>query len=100
MQRDGSSKDVAVKSLKEDCAPAERLKLLQEAAIMGQFKHHNVVQLYGVVAQGDPVNTFNYFQLSWHFLNKENTMQVLSLCSNITVCLCTRIALIQQANSS
>ena len=32
------------------------MKFLQEAAIMAQFKHPNVVSLYGVVTQGKPVS--------------------------------------------
>lgn len=54
-QHDGSAKEVAVKTLRENSSQEERLKFLQEAAIMGQFKHCNVVQLYGVVAQESPV---------------------------------------------
>ena len=41
--------EVAVKMLKEGSDISDRVKFLQEAAIMGQFKHHNVVQLYGLV---------------------------------------------------
>ena len=48
--------DVAVKTLKEGSAEEDRIKFLQEAAIMGQFKHHNVVTIYGVVTQGEPVS--------------------------------------------
>ena len=31
------------------------VKFLQEAAIMAQFKHPNILTLYGVVSAGDPV---------------------------------------------
>ncbi len=41
-----------VKSNKEE----ERVKLLQEAAIMGQFAHKNVVKLHGVITVGEPVS--------------------------------------------
>jgi serine/threonine protein kinase len=47
--------DVAVKTLKEGSGKEDRVKFLQEAAIMGQFKHPNVVEMYGVVTQGEPV---------------------------------------------
>ena len=47
---------VAVKMLKEGSNSSNRIKFLQEAAIMGQFKHYNIVQLFGVVVAGEPVS--------------------------------------------
>ena len=47
--------EVAVKTLKEGSGEEDRVKFLQEAAIMGQFRHHNVVTMYGVVTSGEPV---------------------------------------------
>ena len=47
---------VAVKTLKEGSTEEDRMKFLQEAAIMGQFKHSNVVRMYGVVKEGEPVS--------------------------------------------
>ena len=48
---------VAVKTLNgEQNGSEEKLKFLQEAAIMGQFKNKNVVSLIGVVAEGKPVS--------------------------------------------
>ena len=46
--------DVAIKTMK-GTDEQERVKLLQEAAIMGQFAHNNVVRLHGVVTMGEPV---------------------------------------------
>ena len=51
----GGSKEVAVKILRADL-PEKKVKFLQEAAIMGQFFHPNIVKLYGVVTVGDPVS--------------------------------------------
>ena len=48
--------DVAVKMLKEGADELEKVKFLQEAAIMGQFSHPNVVKLYGVITEGEPVS--------------------------------------------
>ena len=48
--------EVAVKTLKEGSDKQDRVKFLQEAAIMGQFKHPNVVTMYGVVTEGEPVS--------------------------------------------
>ena len=49
--------DVAVKTLKEGAGEGDKVKFLQEAAIMGQFSHLNVVKLYGVVTEGEPVRS-------------------------------------------
>ena len=48
--------EVAIKTLKAEASEEERVKFLQEAAIMGQFHHPNVVKLHGVVTVGDPVS--------------------------------------------
>ena len=45
-----------MKMLKMGATDEHRLKLLQEAAIMGQFVHKNVVRLHGVVTVGEPVS--------------------------------------------
>ena len=54
----GGEVEVAVKTLKEGSGEEDRVKFLQEAAIMGQFKHHNVVTMYGVVTDGEPVSVY------------------------------------------
>ena len=46
----------AVKVLKDSADKDDRVKLLQEGAIMGQFCHPNVVRLHGVVKEPDPVS--------------------------------------------
>ena len=52
----GTSQEVAVKLVKKGAPQEERLKLLQEAAILGQFRHRHVVSLFGVVTLGEPVS--------------------------------------------
>ena len=52
----GGAVDVAVKTLKEESTEEQRIKFLQEAAIMGQFHHPNIVKLHGVVTVGEPVS--------------------------------------------
>ena len=47
---------VALKVLKEEASETDKVKFLQEAAIMAQFTHPNVVSLYGVVSKGEPVS--------------------------------------------
>ncbi len=47
---------VAIKILNPNSGDEQRVKFLQEAAIMGQFIHPNVVNLMGVVTVGEPVS--------------------------------------------
>ena len=48
--------DVAVKMLNSKATERDTVRFLQEAAIMGQFRHPNIVRMYGVVTVGDPVS--------------------------------------------
>ena len=54
-ERVGASLIVAVKTLHSSATDEERLKMLQEAAIMSQFIHPNVVRLIGVIKNDDEV---------------------------------------------
>ena len=49
--------DAAIKTLREDASKEDKVRFLQEAAIMGQFSHPNVVALYGVVVKDNEVRT-------------------------------------------
>ena len=55
---------IAIKQLLPKAPSTERVKLLQEAAIMGQFSHPNVVKLYGLVTLGDPVSNIVCFHVT------------------------------------
>lgn len=48
--------EVAIKTLKESSGEEDRVKFFQEAIIMGQFKHPNVVEVYGMVTKDMPVS--------------------------------------------
>ena len=53
----GSGKiPVAMKTLKVGSSAEDKKKFLQEAVIMAQFRHPNVVVLYGMVSEGEPVS--------------------------------------------
>ena len=56
-QSPGVSVQVAVKTLKQGASEEDRVKFLQEAAIMAQFKHPNVIPLLGVAQKGGQVCT-------------------------------------------
>ena len=47
---------MALKSLTKGVSDVDEVKFLQEAAVMAQFKHPNVISLYGVVSKGQPVS--------------------------------------------
>ena len=55
----GTTKEVAVKTLKPGSSENDRVRFLQEAAIMGQFNHPYVVKLHGVVTVRDPVSIYS-----------------------------------------
>ena len=57
----GGPVDVAIKTLQPSAKEIDRVKFLQEAAINGQFRHPNIVQLNGVVTVGDPVQERNMY---------------------------------------
>ena len=50
--------DVALKSL-NNASEEDKVKFLQEAAIMAQFKHPCVIKLHGIVIESDPVSTIH-----------------------------------------
>ena len=45
----GRTQTVALKTLKSTASNDERVKLLREAATIGQFNHPHIVKVYGVV---------------------------------------------------
>ena len=71
---------VAVKILKEGSTEDDKLKFLQEAAIMGQFKHPNVVTMYGLITDGEPVSCVEIFWIQLlHILFPVQILLVLEL---------------------
>ena len=41
--------EVAVKTMEDGASEGDRVKFLQEAALMGQFDHPNIIKLIGVI---------------------------------------------------
>ena len=52
--------EVAVKSLNTNANENDKLRFLQEAAIMCQFDHENVIKLYGVVTEDPEMIVLEY----------------------------------------
>lgn len=52
----GKDLEVVAKSLMSGGPQDERVKLLQEAVIMGQFHHPNILQFFGVVKEENRVS--------------------------------------------
>ena len=59
-----------MKSLEGESTEKERVKFLQEAAIMGQFKHPNIIKIVGVVTTSDPVSIFKLLKYDWRYIHK------------------------------
>ena len=51
--------ELAVKTLKSGASEVDKVKFLQEAAIMGQFNHSKVIKMYGIVTLGEPVSVLS-----------------------------------------
>ena len=52
-----SQAEVAVKTLKNMASEEEKIKFLQEAAIMGQFDHPYIIQIFGIMVAKKEVHT-------------------------------------------
>ena len=51
--------DVSLKTASMEEAVSERVKLLQEAAILAQFRHPNVVRLHGILNKDNAVRSIS-----------------------------------------
>lgn len=65
--------DIAVKKLNDKASERDTVRFLQEAAIMGQFKHPNIVRLHGVVTVGSPVSQWIANVTSYHSKKQRQT---------------------------
>ena len=53
----GEEREVAVKLLADGSTEEKRIQFLEEAVIMGQFKHPSIITLHGVITASGPVYT-------------------------------------------
>ena len=56
----GQEVEVAIKTLNTNASDKDKLRFLQEAAIMCQFDHQNVVKLHGVVTEAPIMIVLEY----------------------------------------
>ena len=61
----GEEREVAVKSLADGSTEEKRIQFLQEAAIMGQFKHPSIISLYGIITSTESVCMHD----NYHFMS-------------------------------
>ena len=57
--------EVAVKTMEDEASEEDRVKFLQEAAIMGQFDHPNIVKIMGIMVIEDQVSTHDIVHCYW-----------------------------------
>ena len=62
-------KEVAVKSLHGEVTKEERIKFLQEAVIMGQFNHPNIIKILGIVLEGSVSTALMLYSSCYIILN-------------------------------
>ena len=62
----GPQIEVAIKTLSSGTELDDKVKFLQEAAIMAQFRHPNVVLLHGIVSDGAEVGCSYLFCISFY----------------------------------
>ena len=72
--------EVAVKTLSLNASDKDRLRFLQEAAIMCQFDHPNVIKLYGVVTEAPIMIVLEYMSHGnlRNFLTQLKNMSVIN----------------------
>lgn len=69
--------EVAVKTLSVDASMEERIRFLQEAHVMSQFSHSNIVQLFGVIAEGNPVSSAQA-NTHMHYIHRYSPVFIIS----------------------
>ena len=58
---EGVVKETAAKTMENGASEEERVKFLQEAAIMGQFNNPYIIKIYGVITSSQPVSFYYYY---------------------------------------
>ena len=80
LQTSEGPRECALKMLREGSTPSERVKFLQEAAIIGQFYHQSIVRLWGVVLSGGPVGVLCAHSMALKFSAIREWQAVMYVC--------------------
>ena len=64
-----TEEEVAVKSIEGGASDMDRIKFLQEAAIMGQFNHPNIVKILGIMLKADKVCMYACIQMAHMYVD-------------------------------
>ena len=65
--------EVAVKILEDGADEGDKIKFLQEAAIMGQFNHPNIIRILGITID-EPVRTSMVINMYINVQDQECTL--------------------------
>jgi serine/threonine protein kinase len=66
---EGGVKEVAVKTMENGASEDDRVRFLQEAAIMGQFNNPYIVKIYGILTSSRPVGNLLKFCIELDFFS-------------------------------
>ena len=79
--------EVAIKVLKTGTSEEDKVKFLQEAAIMAQFRHPHIVRLLGAVTVDEPVGVCGSVLVSKQDVPPINALATFSYCLSFRSCL-------------
>ena len=66
---EGGVKEVTVKTMENGATEEDRVKFLQEAAIMGQFNNPYIIKIHGILTSSQPVSHC----VAWIYYNTLNS---------------------------
>ena len=75
--------EVAIKTLKRGSSEEDTVRFLQEAAIMGQFRHPNIVELLGIITLREPVSGPRWPIMALNYMHTASSSVYMSLFDNI-----------------
>ena len=89
---EGEPLHVAVKTLQQSASEEDGVKFLQEAGVMGQFSHPNIVGMYGVVTVTAPVSESLENHTHTHTHTQQNSLIMASVFPTIQTLIILELA--------